>query len=417
MLSLNPVVRRAFAEIGVFRSPRTFRAAIIRPSQHGAERKPVLDSLADWETCAFGEAEGATMKILHTTFALVASFAAVVLAPAQAPAPAAPDSQSFKIVEVADGVYAGIGLNGVFGNGAFIVNRDNVLVVDTQERPSWARDFIADIRNVTPKPVHYVVNTHYHRDHSQGNQAYVEAFGPDVEIIAQNTVPEDMRTKDANLLKYSVSTELPTEIAQLQKTLADGKDAQGNPLTADDQAAAEHKIALLQAYLAEIPQIHLTLPTLTYETSLVLHAPDRDICLYHFGLGHTRGDTVVFLPKEKIVITGDLLTFNFPNMKDSYPVELVSVLDSIDKLDWDHAIPGHGEVEDNHQQIQLLHSYMRDMVAAVRDAVSKGMTLDQAKQSIDLSRYSSIPGFAGGNPLAIERAFNEITGKTPMPTP
>jgi cyclase len=355
------------------------------------------------------------MRIFRSRFTLALIFAAAATAVAQAPAPVTPDSQSFKIVEVADGVYAGIGLNGVFGNSAFIVNRDSVLVVDTQERPSWARDLIADIRAVTPKPVHYVVNTHYHRDHSQGNQAYVEAFGPDIEIIAQNTVREDMRTKDADLLKYSVATEIPNEIAQIQKTLGDGKDAQGNPLTAGDRAAANHKIALLQAYLAEIPQIHLTLPTLTYETSLVLHTPDRDICLYHFGLGHTRGDTVVYLPKEKIVITGDLLTYNFPNMKDSYPVELVSVLDSIDKLDWDHAIPGHGEVEDNHEQIQLLHAYMRDLVAAVRAAVAKGMTLDQAKQSIDLSRYSSIPGFAAGNPLAIERAYNEITGKTPMP--
>jgi hypothetical protein len=55
------------------------------------------------------------------------------------------------------------------------------------------------------------------------------------------------------------------------------------------------------------------------------------------------------------------------------------------------------------------------LVAAVRDAVAKGLTLDQAKQSIDLSRYSSIPGFAAGNPLAIERAYNEVTGKTPTP--
>ncbi|MGB6199814.1 MAG: MBL fold metallo-hydrolase [Candidatus Acidiferrales bacterium] len=357
------------------------------------------------------------MRILRWALALAVTLLVAALAIAQAPAPgtAQPDSRSFKIVQVADGVYAGIGLNGVFGNGTFIVNRDNVLVVDTQERPSWARDFIADIRAVTPKPVHYVVNTHYHRDHSQGNQAYVEAFGPDVEIIAQNTVPEDMRTKDADLLRYSVTTELPGEIAQLEKALTDGKDAQGKLLTEDDRAATEHKIALVKAYLAEIPQIHLTLPTLTYESKLVLHTPDRDICLYHFGLGHTRGDTVVYLPKEKIVITGDLLTFNFPNMKDSYPVELVSTLDSIDKLDWDHAIPGHGDVEDSHEQVKLLHSYMQDMVAAVRDAVTKGLTVDQAKQSIDLSRYSSIPGFAAGNPLAIERAYNEITGKTPMP--
>jgi cyclase len=136
------------------------------------------------------------MRSLRLAFGL----AALVAVAAHAQAPAQPESQSFKIVEVADGVYAGIGLNGVFGNGAFIVNRDNVLVVDTQERPSWARDFIADIRAVTPKPVHYVVNTHFHRDHSQGNQAYVEAFGPDVEIIAQDTAREDMLTENAEIL-------------------------------------------------------------------------------------------------------------------------------------------------------------------------------------------------------------------------
>jgi len=357
------------------------------------------------------------MRIFRWVFTLAAitGISAHAQAPTPVPAPVPPESQSFKIVEVADGVYAGIGLNGVFGNGAFIVNRDNVLVVDTQERPSWARDFIADIREVTPRPVHYVVNTHFHRDHSQGNQAYVEAFGPEVEIIAQDAAREEMLTENVEVLQQSVTTELPNEIAQLEKTLADGVDPQGKLLTAADRASTEHKLALVKAYLAEIPQIRITPPTLTYDRRLTLHTPDRDICLYHFGLGHTRGDTVVYLPKEKIVITGDLLTFNFPNMKDSYPVELVSTLESIDKLDWDHAIPGHGEVEDNHEQIKLLLSYMRDMVAAVRDAVAKGLTLDQATQTIDLSRYSSIPGFAAGNPLAIARAYNEITGKTPMP--
>ena len=354
------------------------------------------------------------MRIFRWAFAIAVIFG--VAAHAQAPAQLPSESQSFKFVQVADGVYAAIATNGVLGgNGTFIINRDNVLVVDTQMRPSWAREVIAEIRAVTPKPVRYVVNTHFHPDHSMGNQAYVEAFGADVEIIAQEATREDILAKNPATLQQLLTTGLPNQIAQLEKTLADGKDAQGLPLTPDARAHMERQLELQRGYLAEIPQIHITPPTLTYDRSLVVHTPDRDICLYHFGLAHTRGDTVVYLPKEKIVITGDLLTFNFPNMRDSYPVELVSTLESIDKLDWDHAIPGHGDVEDGKQQVELLLSYMRDMVAAVRDAVAKGMTLDQAKQSIDLSRYSSIPGFAGGSPLAIERAYNEITGKTPMP--
>src|SRR5216684_5274925 len=81
-------------------------------------------------------------------------------------------AQSFDIVKVADGVYAAIGKQGVYSNGAFIINKDDVLVVDTHLRPSWARDLIAEIKKVTDKPVRYVVDTHWHPDHVQGNQSY-----------------------------------------------------------------------------------------------------------------------------------------------------------------------------------------------------------------------------------------------------
>src|SRR3970040_70870 len=77
-------------------------------------------------------------------------------------------AQSFDIVKVADGVYAAVGRAGVASNGAFIVNKDDVLVVDTHFRPSWAKDLIAEIRKITNKPVRYVVNTHWHKDTTQG---------------------------------------------------------------------------------------------------------------------------------------------------------------------------------------------------------------------------------------------------------
>ncbi|PYU17216.1 MAG: hypothetical protein DMG29_02145, partial [Acidobacteria bacterium] len=101
-------------------------------------------------------------------------------------------AQSFDIIRVADGVYAAIGKPGVFSNGAFIVNKDEVVVVDTHLRPSWARDLIAEIRKVTDKPVRYVVDTHWHPDHVQGNQAYVSAFGPTVEYLAQHNTRDDI---------------------------------------------------------------------------------------------------------------------------------------------------------------------------------------------------------------------------------
>src|SRR6185437_6649805 len=86
--------------------------------------------------------------------------------------PAFSQTPYFDIIPVAEGVYAVIGKNGAYANGAIIVNAEDVVVVDTQLRPSWALEVLAKIKNITDKPVGYVINTHWHRDHVQGNQTY-----------------------------------------------------------------------------------------------------------------------------------------------------------------------------------------------------------------------------------------------------
>lgn len=254
-------------------------------------------------------------------------------------------AQSFDIIKVADGVYAAIGKPGVYSNGAFIVNRDDVVVVDTHLRPSWARDLIAEIHKITDKPVRYVVDTHWHGDHVQGNQAYVSTFGPAVEYLAQHNTREDIVNKAIPDLQKELTKELPDTIQQLEKALAEGRDSKGNPLTPEARGQMEKDLASGKSYLAELKQIQITLPTLTFERSLILHKPDRAIHVYYFGKGHTRGDVVVYLPREKVLITGDLLTGGIPFMRDAYPVEWVGTLESMSKLDWSQAIPGHGGVQ------------------------------------------------------------------------
>jgi len=319
-------------------------------------------------------------------------------------------TQSFNIVKVADGVYAGIGQNGVYGNGAFIVTRDYVVVVDTQARPSWAKDMIAEIHKVTDKPVRYVINTHWHGDHTLGNQAYVEAFGPTVEFVGQNYMREDLIARGIPQLQAQAQS-LPAAVAQMQKQLADGKDAQGNALTPQARTALQSQLALQQAYLPELPTVHVVPSTITYENEMTIQAPDREIRLLHYSYAHTRGDTIVYLPKERVIITGDLLTNGIPNTRTSYPVEWITTLEAMDKLDWTVAIPGHGDVQQGKTQLEALLSYWKDVVAGVRDAIAKKMTLDQAKRSIDLSRYkANFLNFDQWNPLAIERAYTELTG-------
>jgi cyclase len=347
-------------------------------------------------------------RLLSRKACLIVLFIAAAAWAATTPA----QSQSFNVVKAADGVYAAIGQNGVFGNGAFIVTRDYVVVVDTQLRPSWARDMISEIKKVTDKPVRYVINTHWHSDHTLGNQAYVAAYGPAVEFIGQNNTREDLIAKGIPNLQVQLTQAVPDNIARIQKQLTDGKDAQGNALTADARSRIEAQLALQKAYLAELPQIHIVPSTITYENEMSIQAPGKEIRLFHFSFAHTRGDTVVYLPKEKVVITGDLLTNGIPNTRNSYPVEWITTLDGIDKLDWTAAIPGHGDVQQGKTQLETLLAYWKDVVAGVGAAVAKNMTLDQMKQSIDLTRYrASFPNFDASNPLAIERAWTELTGK------
>ncbi len=322
-------------------------------------------------------------------------------------------SQSFDIQKVADGVYAALPKPGklVGSNAAFIVNRDEVVVVDTHYRPSAARELVAEIKKVTPLPVRYVVNTHWHNDHVQGNQAYVGAYGPNVEYISQHLTRQDMIGKALPSIQDQLKS-LPHDISDLEARLASSKDEQGQPLSAEQRQQLSQRAADLKAYLEELRTIEPTLPTLTFERNLVLHRPGRQIYLFYYGKGHTRGDVVVFLPKEKVVATGDLLTNGIPFMRDAHPVEWVETLRNVERLDFETAIPGHGPVQQGKTQLSRLISFLADAVAAVKDAVAKGQSLDEAKKSIDLTRYrADFPNFKNGAPATIERTYLEVTGK------
>jgi cyclase len=338
---------------------------------------------------------------------LLRSAGLILLAMLAAAAPALAQSPDFDVTQVANGVYAVIAKPGIASNGAFIVNQDDVVVVDTHLRPSWARETIAEIRKVTNKPVRYVINTHWHRDHVQGNQAYIAAFGPGVTIIQQDLAREDQLKNQP----IEIKTRAPEEIARLEKLLSSGKDEKGAPLTADARAQLQHALDLQHAYVAEIPQIQLIPGNLTFDRTLVLHEPGRDICLYYYGYAHTRGDAVVYLPSEKIVLTGDVLESGVPMMRSAYPVEWLGVLESIKKLDWNIVIPGHGGIQRNRDTINGFTAYMQDLVAGVKAAAAKGMTADEAVKSVDLSKYSNMPNYDDRNADAVRRAFAEITGK------
>lgn len=288
---------------------------------------------------------------------------------------AASGQDLFDLQKVADGVYAAVAKprTPINCNAAVIVYDEGVLVVDTHSRPSSAKALIQQIKTVTDKPVRYAVNTHFHWDHVQGNHAYPVAFPRQVAIVASEATRENLIQMGMKRVKDQIDAG-PGQIAELEKRIAATADAAA-------RAKLQDELAQQQEYLAEIRSLELKLPDLTFDKSLILHRPDRDIMLLFLGRGHTSGDVVAYLPKQKVVATGDLLHGWMPFMGDSYPPEWVATLDALDKLDFDHIVGGHGSVKPR-SHLRFFRNYLADLIAAVRAARGRGETLDQAKKSV-----------------------------------
>ncbi len=316
-------------------------------------------------------------------------------------------SANFDIQKLADGVYAAIAKPGpaqVGSNAAIIVNTEGVLIVDTHMRPSYARELLEEVKKLTPAPVRYVVNTHWHNDHTQGNQAYLNAFPKGTEFLAHTNTRRDIIAKAIPSIKEQLQA-LPGQLPKLEEKLAGAANA-------EDRARLKAVLDSQRAYLAELKQMEITLPTLTFDRSLILHPEGREIRILYFGRGHTAGDVVVHLPKERVVITGDLLTGGIPFYRDAYPSEWAPTLKAVATLDFAQVIPGHGAVQPGKEQLNKLIAYMEEMVAGVKKMVTEGKSLEQIKAGLDLSKYTAdFPNFPGGSAMAIERAYAEATGK------
>jgi hypothetical protein len=149
-----------------------------------------------------------------------------------------------------------------------------------------------------------------------------------------------------------------------------------------------------KAYLAELKQIEITLPTITFDRSAVLHKKGREIQLLYFGRGHTRGDTVVYLPREKVLIGGDLLTAGIPFARDAYPAEWADTLAQVAKLDIQKIVPGHGGVKDGRKLVEDRVGFLRDLVAQVKKGWSEGKDAKAIQAGLDVasgSRPSTCP--------------------------
>ena len=325
---------------------------------------------------------------VRMTVLFVALFAGWIWLDARAQSGAPLVSGAHRFEKVTDGVYyaTASGTMNVGSNSPVILTDDEALVIDSEITPAAGRALVADLKTVTPKPVRYVVDSHYHYDHSHGNQV----FTPTAQVIGHDNTRRRMLTNVLEQFTYLNSVQpIPARVEALKQRIAQEKDPQ-------QKATLERQVANSLAYLEQVKETIVTPPNLTFDKAMTLHRGGREIRILYLGRGHTDTDVVVYLPKERIVCTGDLMESIVSYMGDSYPEEWIATLEKLKAIDFDTVMPGHGVVFKGKSKIDAFQNYLRDVITQVAALRKQGLSAEAAAPKVDVTKYASeLPSIRG----------------------
>lgn len=311
--------------------------------------------------------------------------------------------------EIAEDVYFVVGTGSIFvqSNCMVVINEDDVIVVDSHVTPEAARALLKAIRELTKKPVRYLINSHYHFDHAHGNQV----FPDDIEIIGHEYTRAKLLGNVLQEATYqSFSGAIPGQIEAMKRNAAEESNAAR-------RERLEGRIRVQEAHLAALEEVVPTPPNLTLDRKLSLFRGDREIQLIFLGRGHTGGDVVTYLPKEKIVFTGDLMLPFLAYMGDGYVDEWPDTLEALKRLDFQTVLPGHGPPFQGHERITNFQAYLRDLWKRTSDLKKQGLSAQETAEQIDLTHHSkNFPQIQqpGADPRAIARIYVRLNQHEPQ---
>src|SRR5215475_3330417 len=286
----------------------------------------------------------------------------------------APD---FTVKKVGEGVYAAITRDGgkSGSNAGFVVGEDAVAVIDTFVDVAPAQQLLAEIRKISSLPIRFVINTHYHLDHTGGNKVFADAGAT---VMAHSNLRGWLRTENLKFFGQNIKPE--------QKARVDA----------------------------------LVLPQLTFDDGVDLFLGSRRLNV-RFMAGHTGGDSVVLVPDANVLFAGDLFwKTHLPNLIDA-STEIW--MQTLEKLQSDHAgatfIPGHGDVG-NASDVRDFHDYISTLRRAVAQAQQAGKSETELTNTVlpELkSKYSTWGFFDHFAPLNIQQTGAELKGQKRIPVP
>lgn len=249
-------------------------------------------------------------------------------------------------------------------NSGVIATNEGVVVLDALSSEGIARQEREAIATIIKQPVRFLISSTFHNNYTWGNVAY-----QDVIKIGHENYRADLLT-----------------------------------LMQRDRVSLENQMARL--------------PQVTYRDRLTIHLGGKEIQILYLGRGHTRGDSIVFVPQDRIAYVSELFfSDQFLYINDGYGLSWLKTLDAIEALPADILVPGHGPIpQDPKETRQGLHRFRQILVElrdAVQQAIVRGSTEDQAAGAIKLPQYEKMQGYASQREVAVRRMYKEMTDTLP----
>ena len=291
------------------------------------------------------------------------------------------------------------------GNAVFVVTDQGVVLFDAGGSPLMGESIVAKVRSVTPKPITHVVISHWHGDHMRGLQAIQAAF-PNVTIYAHPYSRDFMAATQDRWLKRRVSM-VPNIRKGLAAALAADHDLSGRPLIPAEKAWLMQGQTIVDQLDRENNRTTYVIPNASFADRMVLYLGGREIQFLHLGNSHTAGDIVMWLPQEKIVATGDIVTAPVPLMPSAYTRDYAGVLQKIEALDFKTLVPGHGAVQHDAAYVDLLIDTIRSVSEQMKSLLARGTAKEDAIAKIDYSGLES--RFTHGDPFLTNRFKDYVT--------
>jgi len=246
-------------------------------------------------------------------------------------------------------------------NSGVVATNDGVLVFDALDTDAIARAERQAIANVIKQPVRYLVSSPFHDPFNGGSAVYADVF---------KIAHENYR---AGLVDQMQRGNVPADVQRMR------------------------------------------MPNATYRDRMTFYLGGKEIQVLHFGSAHTKGDSVLFVPQDRIAYLSEVF-FNeeFPNMAGGYGVSWVRALDALKALDADIFIPGHGPIPDDPKQTRAALDRARQILVDARDGIqneiARGATEDQAVAAVKLDQYSKLYAFMGQREVVLRRIYRELKG-------